>query len=663
MEVSSKIMSDVTVHMKYSKFVPEQNRRETWNEIVTRNALMHIKKFPHLSDEISNAYQLVYERKILPSMRSMQFAGKPIELNPARIYNCSYLPITDTICFSELMFLLLSGCGVGYSVQKHHIKNLPEVRKPFRSRRYLIGDSIEGWADAVKVLFRAYFEGKPLPIFDYSDIRPKGAMLLTAGGKAPGPEPLKDCLNHIKDILDRKENGDKLTNLEIHDLCCIIADAVLAGGIRRSAMISLFDLDDSDMLNCKGNLSVRFEDDFVVNDGIATGSVIYRGERVQVNLPLADFQNHNGTIAWYYVAPWRARSNNSAVILRHKIDEETFLAFWEIVKASGSGEPGFFMSNDKDMGLNPCAEISLKPFQFCNLVTINVSDVVDQKDLESRVKAATFIATLQASYTDFHYLRDIWKQTTEKEALIGVSMTGIASGTVLKLDVEAAAKLVKSENSRVAKLIGINPAARCTTVKPEGTSSLVLGSSSGIHAWHSPYFMRRIRVGKNEAIHQYLAANHPDLLEDEHFRPQQQSVIKIPVRAPEGAITREESALDLLARVGEVWRRWVKPGHRKGSNVNNVSTTVTVKPEEWDKVGKWMWENRQTYTALSVLPYDNGSYIQAPYTDITQEEYEQAFAHLREVDLTQVVEEVDTTTLSAELSCSGGACEITSLGG
>jgi len=513
------------------------------------------------------------------------------------------------------MFLLLSGTGVGYSVQQHHVEKLPEINKPMKSRRYLVGDSIEGWADAVKVMMSAYLKGKALPVYDFSDIRPKGAALITSGGKAPGPEPLKDCLHNVQKILDRKQNGEHLTSLEVHDILCYIADAVLAGGIRRSAMISLFDIDDDDMLTCK-------------------------------------FGN------WWETAPQRGRANNSAVIVRSKVEEETFMNLWKKIEASGSGEPGFFFTNDKDWGMNPCAEISLRPFQFCNLTTIHAGDVVDQDDLNARAKAAAFIGTLQASYTDFHYLRDIWKRTTEKEALIGVSMTGIASGSVLKLDLKEAANLVKEENARVASLIGTNPAARCTTVKPEGTSSLVLGTSSGIHAWHNEHYIRRIRVGKNESIYNYLVTNHPELVTDEYFKPNIQAVIEVPQKAPEGAVTRQESALDLLKRVSKVWKEWVKPGHRKGANKNNVSTTVTIKPGEWDEVGQWMWDNRDNFTALSVLPYSDHTYIQAPFEDIDAVTYEEAVQTLHNINLDDVREVNDETNLQGEAACSANGCEV-----
>lgn len=615
MQLETKILSDITTFMKYAKHRPEKQRRENWIELVDRNKEMHLEKFPQLKDEIEHAYQFVYDKKILPSMRSLQFAGKPIAINNARLYNCCFLPIDHMDAFSEVMFLLLSGTGVGYSVQRHHVEKLPEINKPTKSRRYLVADSIEGWADAIKVLMSAYMKNKALPIFDFSDIRPKGAMLLTSGGKAPGPEPLKDCLHNITKILDRKQSGEQLKTIEVHDILCYIADAVLSGGIRRSAMLALFDLDDDDMLTCK-------------------------------------FGN------WWELNPQRGRSNNSAVILRHKIEKDVFLDLWKKIERSGSGEPGFFFSNDKEMGANPCVEVSLKPFQFCNLCEINTSDLVDQDDYNARAKASAFIATLQASYTNFHYLRDIWKRTTEKEALIGVGMTGIATGTVLKLNMKEAAQVVKTENERVAAIIGINKAARSTVIKPSGTTSLVLGTSSGIHAWHNDYYIRRIRVGKNESIYTYLLINHPELLEDEYFKPHQQAVISIPQKAPDGAITRQESALDLLNRVSKVWKDWVKSGHRSGANKNNVSVTVSIKDHEWSEVGEWMWANKENFTALSVLPYDGGSYIQAPFEDCTKEKYEELVSHLHAINLDDVVELNDETNLQGEAACTGGNCEI-----
>jgi ribonucleoside-diphosphate reductase alpha chain len=617
MELSNKILSEITVYMKYAKYVPELNRRETWEELVTRNMSMHIKKYPHIEEEIINNYQYVFDKMVLPSMRSMQFAGKPIEISPNRVFNCAYAPVDDWRVFSEIMFLLLGGTGVGYSVQKHHVELLPEVRKPNkeRSRRWLVADSIEGWADAVKVLLKSYFFGGSHVTFDFSDIRPKGARLVTSGGKAPGPQPLKECLIKLEGILESKEDGEKLRPIEVHDMVCHIADAVLAGGIRRAALISLFSASDDEMISCKSG-------------------------------------------SWWEENPQRGRANNSVALLRHKITKDYFMDLWKRIEASGAGEPGIYLTNDKDWGTNPCCEIALRPFQFCNLVEINVSNVTSQEDYEERVKAATFIATLQAGYTDFHYLRPIWQRTTEKDALVGISMTGIGSGAVLKLDMKAAAKVVKEENERVANLIGINKAARTTTVKPAGTTSLTLGTSSGIHAWHNDYYIRRVRVGKNEAIYTYLAENHPELVEDEYFRPHDTAVIGIPQKAPEGSILRNESPIQLLDRVKKVHGEWIKPGHRSGSNTHNVSATISIREHEWPAVGEWMWENRDFYNGLSVLPYDGGSYIQAPFTDCTKEDYEKLMETLKDVDLSKIVELDDDTNLMGEIACGSAGCEI-----
>ena len=615
----NNILSDITVHMKYAKYNPELNRRETWSELVDRNIAMHKKKYPELIDQIDEAYKYVYDKKILPSMRSLQFAGKPIEISPNRLYNCSYLPADHPDCFSEIMFLLLSGCGVGYSVQQHHIKDLPNITKPFdkRTRRFVIGDSIEGWSDAVKVLIKSYLGNKRTSkiLFDYTDIRPKGARLVTSGGKAPGPQPLKECLIKVEGILNAKQDGSTLSSIEVHDIICHIADAVLAGGIRRAALISLFSAADDEMISCKSG-------------------------------------------DWWESNPQRGRANNSAVLMRHKITEDFFMNLWKRVELSGAGEPGIYLNNDKDWGTNPCCEIALRPFQFCNLCEVNVSDIESQDDFNARVKAAAFIGTLQAGYTDFHYLREVWKETTERDALIGVSMTGIGSGAVLDLDMSDAAKIVNKENARVAKLIGINKSARSTTVKPAGTTSLVLGTSSGIHAWHNDYYVRRMRVGKNEAIYTYLSVNHPELIEDEFFRPHDTAVISVPQKAPEGSIMRTESPFDTLERVKRVATEWVKPGHRTGSNSHNVSATISLREDEWDEAGKWMWENRNHYNGLSVLPYNGGTYTQAPFEDIDEAKFIEMSKVLSNVDLTKVVELDDNTDLSGELACAGGNCEV-----
>jgi ribonucleoside-diphosphate reductase alpha chain len=514
------------------------------------------------------------------------------------------------------MFLLLGGSGVGYSVQKHHVDKLPRLQKPIsRRRRHLVADSIEGWAEAIKVLMKAYFLGLSDPVFDFSDIRPKGALLVTSGGRAPGPQPLKDCVHNIKAILDAKEINSKLTTLECHDILCHIADAVLSGGIRRSAMIALFSLTDEDMLTCKyGN--------------------------------------------WWTTNPQRGRANNSAVILRHRIKKKEFLALWKKIKLSGCGEPGFVLSNNMEMGFNPCGEASLKPLTFCNLTTINASNIESQEDLNERARIAAFLGTLQAGYTDFHFIRDEWKNATEKDALIGVSMTGVASGKVLEYDLEEAAQCVTVENIRVAELIGINPAARTTCMKPEGTSSCVLGGiSSGAGSWIDTLFIRRQTFNKEEPIYPYLIQKFPDLMEDSFEKPHLEAKISIPLKAPKGAIIRN-GALALLERVKKLNDEWVKPGHVSGDNAHNVSATINIKEDEWEEVGEWMWRHRESYNGLSVLPFDGGNYVQMPFEPISKYMYDKLTGYLTEIDLTEIVEEVDNTKQKEIVACAGGACEI-----
>ncbi len=621
---SVRILSDIITYMKYARYIPELKRRETWEELVTRNRRMHQQKFPQLKEEIAEVYKLVYDKKVLPSMRSLQFAGKPIEVNAARVFNCAYTPIDHPDAFAETTWLLLGGTGVGYSVQKHHVEKLPTVKKPFRNKgrkkRYLVGDSIEGWADAVKVLVESYFYGKQEIDFDFRDIRPKGALLVTSGGKAPGPEPLRVALAEIQSVFENALSGRSevaLKPIEAHDIQCHIADAVLAGGIRRAALICGFSPDDEEMLTAKHG-------------------------------------------SWWESNPQRGRANNSAIFYRPDTTKKQFDAFWEKVVASGSGEPGVYWTNDETLNsfTNPCCEIGLEPNQFCNLTEINASDITSQEDLNERARAAAFIGTLQASYTDFHYLRDVWRETTERGALLGVSMTGIASGATYELNLKEAAEVVKEENIRVAQQLGINTSMRTTCVKPSGTSSIVLGSSSGIHAWHNDYYIRRIRVGKNEAIYDYLLNNHPNLVEDEMFRPDTQAVISLPQKAPDGANLRHESALDLLERSRKWNTEWVKTGHVEGVNTHNVSITVSVKEEEWQDVGEWMWKNRKTYNGIAVLPFMGGTYAQAPFEDIDEETYLKMSKKLHDIDLTQVVEEKDETDLQGELACAGGACEV-----
>lgn len=614
MNKEKEILSNLIIFSKYAKYRQDLKRRETWDEIVDRYEKMMYTKYPSLKKQIVKNAKLIRERKILPSMRALQFAGLAIEVNNARGYNCCYLPVDSIYAFSETMFLLLGGTGVGYSVQTHHVDALPTITVPHRKRRYLIQDSIIGWADAVKALMKAYLEGASLPEFDFRDIRPKGAVLKTAGGKAPGPEPLKKCLQEIQRVLDRKQDGEKLKPIDCHDIMCHIANAVLAGGIRRAAMIALFSYTDIEMLECK-------------------------------------FGN------WWELNEQRGRANNSAVLKRGEISEEQFFNLWKKVELSGSGEPGFYWTNDTEWGTNPCCEAALRAFQFCNKTEINGDDIESQEELNKRAEAAAFFGTLQAGFTDFHYLRPIWKRTTEKDALLGIGITGVASIKVLALNLQEAAGHILASNKTIAEAIDINPASRTTWEAPSGTTSLVLGCSSGIHAWHWDYFLRTVRFNMNEDVASHMLVNHPELCEVDKVKSTVLCV-RVPMKAPSGAILRTESPLNLLARVKHFSETWIKAGHREGTNTHNVSATISVKENEWEEVGQWMWENRNSYNGLSVIPYDGGTYVQTPFENCTEEEYLRRMETLVDVDLTKVSEVDDNTAFTQEAACAGGKCII-----
>ena len=532
--------------------------------------------------------------------------------------NCGYLPIDSYTSFAELMFLLLGGTGIGYSVQERHIEKLPYILKPIKTRKYLIGDSIEGWSDAVKALLKSYFGvTRYKPKFDYSDIREKGEQLVTAGGRAPGPDPLRLCLTKIEVLLNNKEDNTQLTSLECHDICCHIADAVLAGGIRRAAMIALFSFGDIKMATCKHG-------------------------------------------AWWEVENQRGRANNSAVIVRNRVTRREFEAFWKLIKDSKSGEPGISWTNDPEYGFNPCHEISLRPFTFCNLCEINAGTVKNQEDFNERVKVAAFFGTLQAGFTDFHYLRTIWRKNTEKDSLIGVGMTGIGDGKMTHIDLTEGTKLVSEENIRVAEIIGIKPAARTTTIKPSGTTSCVLGTASGIHAWHSEYIVRNMQCRVGDDLYNYFNENHPELIKIMDYQPDD-AVIGIPLKAPKGAILRDEqTAIEFLERVKRYNVEWVQEGHVSGPNFNNVSATVDIRDDEWDDVRDWMWLNRKTYSGISVIPFDGGSYADAPFQVCTKYEYDKRMKYIKDnpIDLTKIKELTDNTNLKGELACAGGACEL-----
>jgi len=610
---SLALLSEITVFQKYARYITDENRRETWDEIVNRWQTMMVSRYPYLQTDIESVVSnFIKPKLVLPSMRGLQFAGRAIERNEVRLFNCSFMIANSIEVFSEAMFLLLSGCGVGYSVQVQHVEQLPEVVEPNKWVKYVVADSVEGWSDAVKALVEAYFLGKVRPIFDYSEIRPEGARLKVSGGRAPGPKPLARTLATIERIF-KKAAGRKLKPVEVHSVLCHIAVAVLSGGIRRSAMIALFSPEDADMATCKS------------------------GE-------------------WWVKNPQFGKANNSMVFLRSDLNRDKFNRWWSTVKAARSGEPGIYLTDNLDWGINPCAEIGLRNMQVCNLTEVSASAAGSQEQLEAMVTAAAFIGTLQAGFTSFHYLRPEWRETTEKEALLGVSMTGIA-GIKPDLDLERAASVAVSVNRKYAEAIGINPAARVTCVKPSGTTSLVMGTSSGIHGFHAPYYIRRMRINKTDALYAYLNRRIPELIEDDVVSPTD-AVLSVPVKAPDGVVYSTESALSFLERVKKVQQQWVRGGHISGEGRHNVSATVSVGENEWDQVGSWMFENKDYYAGLSVLPREDHTYKQTPFEACSEEKFLEMTELVRGVDLSQVVEVDDKTNLSENVACMGGACLI-----
>lgn len=616
MNKSNHLLSAMVAYRTYAKYLPHANRREAITETINRNMLMHLEKFPTLSRDIIKAYKQVHDFKVMPSMRSLQFGGEAIIRNNVRLFNCSFVHIKYVRVFAEVLYLLLSGTGVGYSVQQHHIGQLPSIKRPKEEGIYIVHDSIEGWAEALNQLMNAYFYGGIRPIYDFTHVRPKGSYLVTTGAKAPGPEPLRFMLSLVEDIL-KSAIGKKLSDIETHWIICIIADCVLSGGIRRAALIALFDRFSKSMLTCKhGN--------------------------------------------WWEKRPYLARANNSAVLPRGIVSQEEFFSIYKMCIDSNAGEPGFFWTNDLELGTNPCAEISLQSNQFCNLTTTNLTGIKNEKDFGNRIYAASFLGTLQASYTDFPYLSERWKQVTEEEALIGCSFTGIADASAINGDaLRNAARQVIDINEKYAKKLGISPAARTTAIKPEGTASCVLGSSSGIHARHDQFYLRRVRMNRDDELAKYLTRMCPELVEADLFS-QTGVVVTIPQESPDGAILRNnESAIDLFNRVKFYYENWIMPGHRSGANTHNVSCTINYRPEEAELLKHKLWDDRESYAAVALLPHDNIVYVQAPFESCDQELFNKYNEMVKDIDLTKVMEMEDNTNRAEQLACAGGVCEIT----
>lgn len=600
-------MADARFYDGYSRWNETENRYETWEEAISRVMDMHRTKYKDkMSDELSQLIdeaEALYKLKYcLGAQRSLQFGGDQILRKNMKLYNCSSSYADRPAFFQEIFWILLCGAGAGFSVQKHHVEKLPNVQeRKKQAKGYVIPDSIEGWADALGVLLSSYFEGggtKPefegrKVYFDLSKIRPKGSMI-SGGFKAPGPEPLRRALDRIEYMLQGVvlSGRNRLKPIEVYDIVMHASDAVLAGGVRRSATICLFSPDDEEMINAK------------------TGN-------------------------WFEKNPQRARSNNSAVIVRNEVERETFTNLMSKIKEFG--EPGFFFVSNKEHATNPCCEIGMYPsyegesgWQVCNLTEINGGMCVTEAEFFKACRAAAILGTLQAGYTDFDYLEEVSKKIIEREALLGVSITGWMNNPDILFDAEIqrkGAELIKKTNKEVAALIGINPAARTTTVKPSGNASVLLKTASGIHPEHAPRYIRNIQLPKDSEVSQLIAETNPYMIEDSVWSSAKTDyVISFPIIAPEGSIYKDEMyGTNLLEKVKLVQQNWIEAGTNVDRCVDptlrhNVSNTVTVKDNQWDKVEKYVFENRNAFAGISFLSASGDmDYNQAPMTTVLTE--------------------------------------------
>ena len=642
-------IANFTFTSKYARYSEKHKRRESWKEAITRVEEMHVEKYDFLSEEdkqeITWAFDLVRDKRAVPSMRSMQFGGPAVTAHNARMFNCSCRHIDSIRSFAECFYLLLCGCGVDFGLTKKYLSRLPDLvdadSKTGIVLTYSVEDSIEGWSDSLEAQLNSYFKntaysGRKI-VFDYSKIRRKGAKLKTGGGKAPGYSGLKNAHIKIKKLFDKIVEKNKQTRvkpIDAYDILMHCSDAVLSGGIRRAATSVVFDHDDEEMMNAK------------------TGN-------------------------WFEENPQRARSNNSVLFLRKKIKEEDFKKVLQ--SAREFGEPGFIFADHEDMLSNPCREIGFVPVtkdgrcgvQFCNLTSINGAKIHSIKDFRDAAKAASIIGTLQAGYTNFHYLRNTTRELTEEEALLGVSITGIMDNPKVLLSAKnqkECAQIAVDTNQEWAKKLGINPAARVTCIKPEGTSSLVLGSASGIHPHHSRKYLRRIQCNKIDNVYQYFR-----LFNDKHCEESVWSanktddVVTFPIEITNGALTKKDlDAFKHLEYIKSTQQNWVLPGttkHNKKKTTHSVSCTVLIKEGQWDEVATYLYENRNYFAAVSLLASTGDKdFKQAPMEDITTEKDEKIFNRLSKslspVDYTVLEEATDETSLQQVLACAGGNCEI-----
>ena len=621
---------------RYARWLPEENRRETWFETVSRYTDYVCSKADVDTDTREEIWDAIYQLQVMPSMRALMTAGPALERDNTAGYNCSYLPIDDPKAFDEAMYILLCGTGVGFSVERQYVAKLPEVPAELvdSDETIVVSDSKEGWAKALRKLISTLYSGK-VPSWDVSKVRPAGARLGVFGGRASGPAPLVDLFSFTIKLF-RDNAGRKLSSYDCHNLMCKVGEVVVSGGVRRSAMISLSNLSDGRMRHAK-----------------------------------------SGT--WWETAPQMALANNS-VSYTDKPDGETFLREWTSLVESKSGERGIFnriaakkqaakygrRDSDHEFGTNPCSEIILRPYQFCNLTEVVIRADDTPASIERKVELATIMGTIQSTFTNFPYLRKIWKTNTEEERLLGVSLTGIMDckwtngrgekGFHLSEFLEKMRRRAVETNQRWAKLLDIPESKAITCVKPSGTVSQLVDSSSGIHARHSPYYVRTVRGDNKDPLTLFLKEQGVPS-EADVMKPDTQTVFSFPMKSPDNAVTRHDmTAIEQL----EMWlvyqRHWCE---------HKPSVTVTVRDDEWMEVGAFVFKHFDEMSGVSFLPHSEHTYQQAPYQDCTKDVYDKLsseFGHIDWVKL-QDYEKEDTTNSSQTFACSGDSCEIVDIGG
>ena len=613
---------------RYARFVDDKQRRENWGETVDRYVDYIFNRTPAIADKTDLKTEIrsaIYNLELMPSMRAMMTAGKSADRDNTCVYNCSYLPVDDVKSFDEAMFILLCGTGVGFSVEAKYINKLPEVpEKLYESGGTIsVHDSKEGWAKSLRLLIAHLYAGE-IPKWDVSTVRAAGARLKTFGGRASGPEPLVDLFKFAVNMFKHAQ-GRKLNSLECHDLMCKIGEVVVVGGVRRSAMISLSDLDD---------------------------------ERIR----------HAKAGPWWDTAPHRALANNSAVY-NETPTVGKFMEEWLSLYNSHSGERGIFNREaakktvekyghrdpNFEFGTNPCSEIVLRPYQFCNLSECVVRHDDTKKTLLRKVRLASILGTIQSTLTKFPYLRKVWQRNTEEERLLGVSLTGIYDNPLLTTQGPELNELLtelrecaRSANEEWAAVLGIPVSAAITCVKPSGTVSQLTDSASGIHPRHAKFYIRRVRGDKKDPLTQFLIGQGVPA-EDCVYKPTQTTVFSFPQRAPDGLVRDDVTPISHL----ELWltyqRYWCE---------HKPSVTISVAEKDWPEVGAWTWKNFDEISGVSYLPYDGGTYRQAPYEECTEQEYEELKAKIPKINWLDLKENTDNVEGAQMLACVAGVCEI-----